>query len=40
VSAVDRHRAFAAGVDEYVVKPAKFGDLKDVIDKWRERAQN
>jgi signal transduction histidine kinase/ActR/RegA family two-component response regulator len=40
VSAVDRHRAFAAGVDEYVVKPAKFGDLKDVIDKWRARAQN
>ena len=40
VSADDRHRAFAAGVDEYVVKPAKFGDLKDVIDRWRERASD
>lgn len=40
VSADDRHRAFAAGVDEYVVKPAKFGDLKDVIDRWREKALN
>lgn len=39
VSADDRHRAFAAGVDEYVVKPAKSGDLKDVIDRWRERAR-
>ena len=39
VSADDRHRAFAAGVDEYVVKPAKFGDFKDVIDRWRARAR-
>lgn len=37
VSADDRHKAYAAGVDEYVVKPAKFGNLKDVIDRWRER---
>lgn len=37
VSADDRHRAYVAGVDGYVVKPAKFGDLKDVIDRWREK---
>jgi CheY-like chemotaxis protein len=40
VSADDQNRAYAAGVDEYVVKPANLGDLKDVINRWRERAQN
>ncbi|KAJ4367735.1 hypothetical protein N0V86_009856 [Didymella sp. IMI 355093] len=40
VSAGDRNRAYAAGVDEYVVKPANFGGFKDVINRWRERAQN
>jgi CheY-like chemotaxis protein len=37
VSTKDRHRAFEAGVDEYLVKPAKFANLKGVVDRWRER---
>ncbi|KAJ4350328.1 uncharacterized protein N0V89_008949 [Didymosphaeria variabile] len=35
-SANDRNKAFAAGVDGYLVKPAKLKDLQAVIGQWRD----
>lgn len=35
VSEKDRERAFAAGVDEYITKPAMLKDLKSVVANWR-----
>jgi CheY-like chemotaxis protein len=35
VSAKDRNAAYASGVDDYLVKPAKLRDLQLVVDKWR-----
>jgi CheY-like chemotaxis protein len=39
-SANDRNKAFAAGVDEYLVKPAKLKDLQAVIGHWRDSVAN
>lgn len=35
VSPSDRKRAFEAGVDDYISKPAKLKDIKAVISNWR-----
>lgn len=35
VSEKDRDAAFAAGVDEYVTKPASLRDLLNVVEDWR-----
>jgi CheY-like chemotaxis protein len=35
VSSKDREAAFAAGVDEYVTKPATLKDLRSVVENWR-----
>lgn len=35
VSDKDRDAAFAAGIDEYVTKPASLGDLRNVVENWR-----
>jgi CheY-like chemotaxis protein len=35
VSPSDRKKAFDAGVDEYISKPAKLEDIKAVISNWR-----
>jgi len=37
VSDKDRAAAFAAGVDEYVTKPATLRDVKSVVANWRAR---
>jgi CheY-like chemotaxis protein len=36
VSEKDRNAAFAAGVDEYVTKPASIRDLISVVSNWRK----
>jgi CheY-like chemotaxis protein len=36
VSEKDRNAAFAAGVDEYVTKPASIQDLRGVVSNWRK----
>lgn len=35
ISDKDRDAAFAAGVDEYVTKPASIKDLQTVVENWR-----
>jgi CheY-like chemotaxis protein len=35
VSAKDRNAAYASGVDDYLVKPAKLKDLQHIVEKWR-----
>jgi CheY-like chemotaxis protein len=35
VSKKDRNNAYASGVDNYLVRPAKLGDLQSVIEIWR-----
>jgi CheY-like chemotaxis protein len=37
VSDKDRAAAFAAGVDEYVTKPATLKDVQSVVANWRAR---
>jgi CheY-like chemotaxis protein len=36
ISEKDRGAAFAAGVDEYITKPATLRNLQSVIEKWRK----
>ena len=31
----DRNRVYASTVDKYLVRPAKLGDLLDVVEMWR-----
>jgi DNA-binding response OmpR family regulator len=33
----DRVAALEAGVDEYLVKPAKLADIRRVVEEWRRR---
>lgn len=40
VSAKDRNAAYAAGVDEYLVKPAGLREVQDVIERWRNRSMS
>jgi CheY-like chemotaxis protein len=35
VSRKDRNAAYASGVDNYLVRPAKLKDLQDVVEMWR-----
>lgn len=37
VSDKDREAAFAAGVDDYVTKPAALKDVQQVVENWRNR---
>ncbi|USP77573.1 hypothetical protein yc1106_04847 [Curvularia clavata] len=32
----DRNAAYASGVDQYLVKPARLGDLQWVVERWRD----
>lgn len=32
----DRNAAYASGVDQYLVKPARLGDLQWVVGRWRD----
>jgi CheY-like chemotaxis protein len=35
----DRERALAAGMDDYVSKPIRLGDLEAVLDRWVHPAE-
>jgi CheY-like chemotaxis protein len=39
-SAKDRNRAYASGVDDYLVKPAGLKDIQAVINRWRDVCSN